>query len=71
MADDEELYRKWHQEGKRHAGIILSPQIRVGELLKRLLRLLNLVSRDEMRDNLQYLSNYAERQKDLDPAEKE
>src|SRR5262245_19139939 len=65
------LHRKWQREGKRHAGIILSPQIALGELLRRMLRLLNHVSKDEMRDNLKYLSDFAERKKDRDPAHRE
>jgi len=55
------LHRKWQKEGKHHSGIILSPRIAIGELLRRMLRLLNHITADEMRDNLTYLSDFAER----------
>jgi len=59
----EPLHRKWLSEGRDHSGIILSVQIPIGELLKRMLRLLNQVTADEMRNNLRYLSDFAERAK--------
>ncbi|MBI4631034.1 MAG: DUF5615 family PIN-like protein [Chloroflexi bacterium] len=59
----EPLHRKWLSEGRNHAGIILSVQIPIGELLKRMLRLLDQVTADEMRNNLRYLSDFAEHAK--------
>jgi len=59
----EPLHRKWLSEGRDHAGIILSPQIELGELLRRILRLLDHVTADEMQNNLRYLSDFAERRK--------
>ena len=59
----EPLHRKWLSEGRDHAGIILSVQIPIGELLKRMLRLLDQVTADEMRNNLRYMSDFAERTK--------
>ena len=57
------LHRKWQQEGKHHSGIILSPQLALGELLRRTLRMLNYITADEMHDNLAHLSDFAERKK--------
>ncbi len=59
----EPLHRKWLSERRDHAGIILSTQIEIGELLRRTLRLLDQVTADEMRNNLRYLSDFAERKK--------
>jgi predicted nuclease of predicted toxin-antitoxin system len=61
--DFEPLYRKWLAEGKEHAGIIVSTKIEFGELLRRILRLLNHITADEMRNTIQYLSDFAERKK--------
>lgn len=59
----EPLHRKWLSKGHDHAGIILSVQIPIGELLKRMLRLLDQVTAEEMRNNLRYLSDFAEHAK--------
>jgi predicted nuclease of predicted toxin-antitoxin system len=58
------LHRKWQREGKHHSGIILSPQLALGELLRRTLRLLNYFTADEMRDSLVHLSNFADHKQD-------
>jgi len=52
------LHTKYLEDGKHHAGIIVSNQLQVGFLLKRLLKLLNARSAKEMRDWLEYLSNW-------------
>jgi dihydroorotase-like cyclic amidohydrolase len=57
------LHEKWQREGREHAGIVLSPRIPIGELLHRILRLLDQVTADEMRNNLRHLSDFAERRK--------
>jgi len=57
------LHEKWQRDGREHAGIILSVQIPVGELLRRTLRLLNQVTADEIHNNLRHLSDFAERRK--------
>ena len=54
------LYRRWYAAGKHHAGIIVSERLSLGELLRRILRLLNRVAADEMRDNLKNLGEFAE-----------
>ena len=56
----EPLFYKWRAEGKDHAGIITSERLNLGELLRRILRMLNRVAADEMRDNLKNLGEFAE-----------
>ena len=57
------LHEKWQCEGREHAGVILSPRIPIGELLRRTLRLLNQVTADEIHNNLRHLSDFAEHKK--------
>jgi hypothetical protein len=45
-------------EGNHHSGIIVSSQIPLGEVLKRLLRLANSVGATEMQDRLEFLSDW-------------
>ncbi len=59
----EPLHKKWQREGKVHWGIIISTQVPIGELLRRILRLFNTITADEMRNNIRYLSDFAERKK--------
>jgi hypothetical protein len=42
--------------GQSHWGIIVSEQVRVGELVRRLQRFLNTYHRDELRNNLWWLT---------------
>ena len=49
--------------GKEHAGIIIaSRKVSLGETLRRLLRLLDSVTAEEMRGQIKFLSEYAERE---------
>jgi len=49
--------------GKKHAGIIIaSRKVSLGETLRRLLRLLDSVTAEEMRGQIKFLSEYAERE---------
>ncbi len=57
------LHEKWQREKREHAGIILSPRIPIGELLRRTLNLLNQVTADEIHNNLRHLSDFAEHRK--------
>jgi predicted nuclease of predicted toxin-antitoxin system len=48
---------------KKHAGIIIaSRKVGLGEILRRLLRLLDSVTAEEMRGQIKFLSEYAERE---------
>jgi len=46
---------------RQHHGIIVSEQLPIGELLRRVLRFLNAVTADEMRNNYKNLAEFAER----------
>jgi hypothetical protein len=48
IADYLKLHLDWHARGETHAGIILSDQLSLSETLRRLLRLLNHVTADEI-----------------------
>ena len=55
------LATKWHNEKRDHYGIIVSEQLDIGEVLRRLLRLLDRLTKDEMKSELRYLSDFADR----------
>ncbi len=50
-----ELDKKYTASGKRHYGIILSRQLPISEMVKRLLRLLNNFTADELENNIWWL----------------
>jgi predicted nuclease of predicted toxin-antitoxin system len=55
------LAQKWADEGRQHAGILISEQYRnrqIGEFLRRLLRFLDSVTAEEMRGAVRYLSEF-------------
>jgi hypothetical protein len=55
------LAQQWAVEGRYHGGILLSDQFtrrQLGELLRRVLRLLNTVSADEMINSIRYLTEF-------------
>ncbi len=52
------LHRDWIQQGRHHAGIVVSRQRSIGELLQGLLNLASSLSADEMSDRLEFLSNW-------------
>lgn len=55
------LFDAYWQAKRPHYGIIVSEQLPVGETLHRVLRLLDNVSADEMRNNYKNLAEFAER----------
>jgi Domain of unknown function (DUF5615) len=58
VADSARLHNAWVTQGRRHAGIIVSPQRPVGVVLRRLLHLAEMLSADDMTDRLEYSSNW-------------
>ncbi len=55
------LARRWYSEGREHAGIVISEQFgrrHLGELLRRVLRLIDAVPVDEMRNTVRQLQSY-------------
>ena len=55
------LSQKWEWEARDHYGIIVSAQVGIGEVLRRLLRLLDSVTKDEMKNKVRFLSDFADR----------
>lgn len=53
-----QLHREWIRADRSHWGIILSGQAPIGEITRRLLRLLNRVTADEMRNQLYWLQSF-------------
>lgn len=55
------LARAWYFAGREHAGILLSEQFsqrQFGELLRRILRLLNSLTADEIRNHIVFLQHF-------------
>ena len=52
------LHKLYLKNDRHHAGIIVSDQLQVGMIVRRLLKLLNTRSGTEMQDWLEYLSNW-------------
>jgi hypothetical protein len=48
----------WIQRGEHHAGIIVSRQYSIGEVVRRLLHLANTLDAETMRDRLEFLSDW-------------
>jgi predicted nuclease of predicted toxin-antitoxin system len=58
FADFVELHERYIEEGREHFGIILSTAETVSVLLHRLLRLLNSVSANEMKNQIRWLNEF-------------
>jgi hypothetical protein len=54
----EPLFEGWWQAGHKHYGVIVSEQMPIGEMLRRVLRLLNTVSADEMENGYRDLAEF-------------
>jgi len=55
------MARRWAEVERDHAGILISEQFRnreLGEFLRRLIRFLDSVAADEMRNTVRYLSEF-------------
>jgi hypothetical protein len=53
--------QKWEHEARDHYGIIVSEQVGIGEVLRRLLRLLDTMTKDEIKNKVRFLSDFADR----------
>ena len=58
VRDFARLHGEYLAIGRHHAGIIVSDQLQTGVILRRLLKLLATRTAAEMRDLLEYLSNW-------------
>jgi hypothetical protein len=52
------LHHEWLNQGNHHAGIVVSQQRPIGDLLRRLLSIGRTLSAESMLDRLEYLSNW-------------
>jgi hypothetical protein len=57
-----ELHSQWLAAGALHSGIVLAEQQQysIGEQMRRLLRLINALSAEEMRNRLEFLGSWGE-----------
>lgn len=55
------IFERWWHANRDHPGIVVSQQIPLGELQRRVMRLLDTVTADEMENNLRNLAEFAER----------
>lgn len=57
-----QLHQEWLSSSRPHAGIVCMPQqgLSIGPRLRRLLRLLTTLKSEQMRDRLEFLSNWPE-----------
>jgi Domain of unknown function (DUF5615) len=58
VSDFVHLHEKYLADGKEHWGIILSTEESISVLLHRLLRLLNSVSADELKNQIRWLNEF-------------
>lgn len=54
------LFERWWHTGRSHPGIVVSQQIPLGELQRRVIRFLHAVTADAMKDNLRNLAEFVE-----------
>jgi hypothetical protein len=58
VSDFARLHPVWMKQGLTHAGIVVSRQGSIGDVLQRLLHLARTLSAEEMQDRLEDLSNW-------------
>jgi hypothetical protein len=52
------LHADWLSQGKHHAGIVVSSQRSIGEVLRRLVHLARTLDADDLQDRLEYLGDW-------------
>lgn len=52
------LHARWLSSGKHHAGVVVSSQRPIGDLLRRLIRLARQLDAESLTDQLEYLSDW-------------
>lgn len=58
VADFARLHDEWLSHSRHHAGIIVSSQRPIGDMLRRIFALSSSLGTEEMRDRLEFLSNW-------------
>jgi predicted nuclease of predicted toxin-antitoxin system len=60
VGDYVKLHARYLKSAVSHYGVIVSPQYTIGETLRRVLKLVNTLSAEEMRNRLEYLSQWGD-----------
>ncbi len=58
VLDFKKLHTQWVNQGRDHAGIIVSKRVEIGRMLRALLNLLNQISADDAKNRLFHLLNF-------------
>src|SRR5687767_166821 len=58
VSDYARLHKEWTAHSKHHAGIVVSSQRPIGDLLRRVIALASSLSAEDMRNRLEYLGNW-------------
>lgn len=58
VADFAALHDRWLKRGLHHAGIVVSQQRPIGDMIRRLSRLANTLDSESLRDRLEFLGNW-------------
>ena len=58
VQDFPRIHYDWMRQGRHHSGIIIAKQITVGKILKSFLNMASTLSNEDMKDRLEYLSNW-------------
>jgi hypothetical protein len=58
VADFARLHHDWMAQGQHHAGLVVSQQRPIGDTIRRMTRLGKTLTAEEMRDRLEYLTNW-------------
>ena len=58
VADFARLHDDWLNHSRHHAGIVVSSQRPIGDLLRRVVALASVLGAEEMRDRLEYVSKW-------------
>ena len=52
------LHTQYLKDGHRHAGIIISDQLEIGVVIRRLLKLLDAKTAEQMQDGVEFLGSW-------------
>ena len=58
VGDFAQLHNEFMTSGRQHNGILVTAQLPVGTLLRRSLKLMHALTSEDMRDRLEFLSNW-------------
>lgn len=58
VADFAALHSDWIRQGRHHSGIVVSCQLPIGELLRRLLKLVSALDASALQDRIEFLGDW-------------